>query len=356
MTRLTHILARIDLRIMIALVLVVAVVFGWMPDPAAGLAAAAVLNIAPFPTRPDYTAIAVAYRNERLIADDVAPRHPVGAKEFKYFKYRLADGFTIPDTKVGRKSAPNQVEFGADEGTASVEDHGLDDPIPQDDIDAAKNIPNYDPMADTTLMLTDTILLAREKRVADLVFDDTQYAAGNKVTLAGNDRWDVNHADSDPVADILAGLDACVMRPNIMTIGRLAWTKLSTHTKMAAAVFKQGSTSGIVTRQMVADLFELDEVLVGEAWINTAKKGQTPVMARCWGKHCALLYRDKLAKPQQRGRMTFAVTGQFGGRIAGTIPDPKIGLKGGQMVRVGEQVKELITANDLGYFLKTVIS
>lgn len=356
MTRFPLFLARIDLRIMITIVLLVAIGFGWVPDPAAGLAAAALLNIAPFPTRPDYTAIAVAYRNESLIADLVAPRHPVSAREFKYWKYRLADGFTIPDTKVGRKSAPNQVEFGADEATDSVEDHGLDDPIPQDDIDAAKNIPNYDPLADSTMMLTDTILLAREKRVADLVFDDTKYAAANKVTLAGNDQWSSTHADSDPVLDITAALDACVMRPNIMTIGRLAWTKLSMHAKIAAAIFKQGTTSGIATRQMVADLFELQEVLVGESWINTAKKGQTPVMARCWGKHCALLYRDKLAKPQQRGRMSFALTAQWGGRVAGTIADPNIGLKGGQIVRVGEQVKELVTANDLGYMIKNCIA
>ena len=60
----------------------------------------------PFPITPAMTAVAIAYRNPRLIADEVLPRVPVPLQEFKYLKYTLEDGFTIPDTKVGRKSAP----------------------------------------------------------------------------------------------------------------------------------------------------------------------------------------------------------------------------------------------------------
>ena len=37
----------------------------------------------PFPIDPQLTAIAVMYRNERLIADEVMPRVSVGQREFK---------------------------------------------------------------------------------------------------------------------------------------------------------------------------------------------------------------------------------------------------------------------------------
>ena len=77
------------------------------------------------------------------------------------------------------------------------------------------------------------------------------------------------------------------------------------------------------------------------------------VLARLWGNFIAMIYRDKLANAQSG--MTFGFTAQFGNRIAGSMPDPKIGLKGGQRVRVGESVKELITANDLGYLLSDVV-
>lgn len=70
---------------------------------------------APFPVQPYLTAIAIAYRNPVLIADEVLPRVPVGVQDFKYLKHNLADGFTIPDTKVGRRGKPNEVEFQATE-------------------------------------------------------------------------------------------------------------------------------------------------------------------------------------------------------------------------------------------------
>lgn len=86
---------------------------------------------APFPIQPELTAIAIAYRNQSLIADEVLPRVPVGKQDFKYLKHAMAEGFTLPDTKVGRRSKPNDVEFSATEITASTEDFGLDDPVPR---------------------------------------------------------------------------------------------------------------------------------------------------------------------------------------------------------------------------------
>ena len=64
-------------------------------------------------------------------------------------------------------------------------------------------------VSDITEGLTDLIALRREVRVAALVFAAANYATANKVQLAGNDQWSVVHADSNPIPDITAGLDAC---------------------------------------------------------------------------------------------------------------------------------------------------
>lgn len=101
------------------------------------------MSNAPFPIDPELTAIAIAYRNGRMISDEVLPRVPVGKQEFKFWKYDLAQGFTVPETLVGRKSKPNEVEFSATDETGSTEDHGLDAPVPQADIDNAPT--NYNP-------------------------------------------------------------------------------------------------------------------------------------------------------------------------------------------------------------------
>jgi hypothetical protein len=76
--------------------------------------------------------------------------------------------------------------------------------------------------------------------------------------------------------------------------------------------------------------------------------------SRVWGKHIALLYKDTLAGPQ-RGT-TFGMNAMWGTRIAGQIPDPNIGMRGGVKNRVGMSCKEIITASDLGYFVQNVVA
>src|SRR5579885_831323 len=92
---------------------------------------------APFVINPELTAIAVGYKNPdvALIADQVLPRVPT-AETFTYTVYDTAQAYTLPATEVGRRSEPNVVTFGGTAVTDSVKDYGLDDPVPQRDIDA----------------------------------------------------------------------------------------------------------------------------------------------------------------------------------------------------------------------------
>jgi hypothetical protein len=74
-----------------------------------------------------------------------------------------------------------------------------------------------------------------------------------------------------------------------------------------------------------------------------------------WGKHLAVIYLDRNADAAGN-RASFCWTAEWGSRIAGAMPDTKIGLRGGQRVRVGESVAEVISANDLGYFMQNVVA
>jgi len=143
-----------------------------------------------------------------------------------------------------------------------------------------------------------------------------------------------------------------VIRPNTMVIGRPAWSVLSRHPEIVSACLRNAGESGIARRQDVADLFELDEILVGEAFVNTARKGQAANLARCWGKHIALTYRNRQAAPQRD--VTFGMTVPFGQPVAGAWDTKEIGLRGGTKVRAGESTAEVITCPDAAYFLQNV--
>lgn len=305
---------------------------------------------APFPIIPELTGIAIAYRNRAMIADLVLPRvTPVTKEEFLYFVYDLAQGFTVPDTKVGRRGKVNQIEFTAKEETGHTKDYGLEDSIPAADM---ANAPaGIDPRANSVEYIMNLIALDREVRVAGVVFNPDTYPTGNKVTLSGTSQFS-DTANSHPIAVISNALDSCVVRPNTMTIGRPAWSVLSRHPEIVSACLRNAGESGIARRQDVADLFELDEIMVGEAFVNTARKGQTAALSRCWGKHIALTYRNRQAAPQRD--VTFGMTVPFGQPVAGAWDTKEIGLRGGTKVRAGESTAEVITCADCAYFLQNV--
>lgn len=307
---------------------------------------------AAFPIQPELTAIAIAYKNRSLIADQVLPRVPVGKQDFKYLKFNLADGFTLPDTKVGRKSAPNRVEFTATEITDSCVDYALDDPIPNADIENAP--PNFNPINVAVEGIMDLIKLDREVRTANLVFDYTNsYGSSNKETLAGTTQFS-DYVNSNPIGVLTTAIDSMVMRPNKIIMGQAVWTKLRMHPKLVQAVFGNNQSTGILTREQFLSLFELDELLVGASFLNSAKKGQTPTLGRVWGKHIVLCYSNQVAAAS--GRTTFGFTAQWGTPIAGSEFDKNIGMRGGEIVRAGESVKEVIAATDLGYMIKDAVA
>ena len=72
------------------------------------------------------------------------------------------------------------------------------------------------------------------------------------------------------------------------------WTALRQHPKIVEAVAATGAgdqASGIVMKEAVAELFEVDRVLVGMAWYQSAKRGQADAFARLWGKHACAITR-----------------------------------------------------------------
>ena len=307
------------------------------------------MSKANFPVDPVLTAIAIAYRNRRMITDDVFQRVGVGKAEFKYKEYDLGEGFTIPKTHVGRTSRPNQVEFGFTEKTSSTEDYALDSPVPISDISNAPK--GYSPTGRATEQTTNLILLDREVRTAGLVFNKKSYTTNNYKKLSGADQW--THDDSKPLKLLLESLDSLVMRPNIMVLGQKAASALRQNKSIIKGYNGTLGDDGLVPLEYLRDKLELDAIYVGQALVNTVNIARKPVLAHAWGNHCSLIYRDKLA--DANSGTTFGLTAQFGDRETRQIFDEDMGMRGGYRIRVGESVKELITARDLGFFLEDVI-
>ena len=316
----------------------------------------------PFSTAARLSQIAMAVKPVGMIADQAAPRIAVPSEEFIYTKYTVEDRFTITDTRIGRKSEPNQVEFGGADITDKTEDRGLDDFVPKKDLDKARDgNTNFDPEASAVEGLATLVDLDRESKVATLYNTLTTFSASLRATLSGTSQW--SHASSNPVTAIMQAMDMMLVRPNVLILGREVWTALRTHAAVVAAVLgAQGvgaasGASGVVSLQAAADLFGLERILIGETFYNSAKPGQTASMARLWGKHATLARIDPGVRNVRGGAMpSFMATAEWQGRRTRVIPDPKRGIDGGNTYRVAEQIKEIVLWQEAAYHFHDAVA
>jgi hypothetical protein len=295
----------------------------------------------------------MAFQQPGMIADEVCPRVPVGAELFEYTKVSEKARLMVPDTKIGRTSHANQVEFDNFNEQDRVEDHGLESPVPIADMDTSRAHGALDPMDQATMGIMELMMLKREQEVATLVTTAGNYAAGYKTTLdgtAGTYYFD-DTTNGTPIAQMEDAMDGMLVRPNTMVVDRLTLTKIKRHPETVARIFPTAvTTSGQVSTQQLADALELDRILVGTAWYDSAKKGQAQVNARMWGNALALLHVNRALAGARTAMPTFAFTATFGEPYqAGTYLDPGRGVKGSEIIKVIDQRKALIAYQTAGY-------
>ncbi|MYM53646.1 major capsid protein, partial [Pseudomonas aeruginosa] len=117
------------------------------------------------------------------------------------------------------------------------------------------------------------------------------YPTANKRTLSGGAQWD-QFATSTPIQDVTDARDSLIIPPNVMVMGRRVFTRLASHPTIVKAYNGTTGDTGIVPQQCLANLFEFYELIVGQGWINVAKKGQTPQLQRVWGNDALMFYRS----------------------------------------------------------------
>ncbi|MDE0697854.1 MAG: hypothetical protein OXH76_18695 [Boseongicola sp.] len=315
----------------------------------------------PFETQTQYTQIALAVRLPGMIADAVCPRVRAPYK-FTYTKLMEQDQLTLPEDggRASRAGRLREVEFGSEDENDIVQDYGLLTYVPDRDVREARSqgLP-YDPIQNSTTSLRELQLLLREQRVAKLVFDESNYLAGYKKTLATSNQW--SHANSSPIQAIIDAIEKPLVRPNTLVLGQQTWTKLRQHGDILNAVNKSGAgrdqESGLAGRRAVADLFELDDVLVGRVQTQTNNRGQTPSYDYLWGKHAALLAVNPNMLSMQTAMPTFCFTAEAmpvemrsymeGGRGVGA---------GSHVIKVSESCKEVVAWGAAGYFWKNAVA
>jgi len=307
------------------------------------------------------TNISVAWMQtqDMFVSDKVFPVIPVQKQADSYFIYTRADWFRdeMADRAAGTES--NGTEYGVE----SADPYYCKKKSLHYDITEEERANSDDPLApdtDATEFLTQKGMLHKEVRWADKFFKVNVWATdvqGVATTPGANEvlSW-ADLVNANPIDDIqtyiitVAGLTG--KKPNTLVLASDTFKAVKNNEVVLDRI--KYTQRGVVTTDILASLFEVQNVYVAWGVVNSAAKGETESTGFIMSGGALLLYVEKspgLRKPS--AGYTFAWTGllgagAFGNRIR-KIPMPNLG-EGTERIEIDNAFDHKVIADDLGVF------
>ena len=299
------------------------------------------------------TNVSLAYRNPAFIADVIAPPVAVRKQQDSYFVYDAArEAFRSTDDRRAPGTEANEVDFALSSDTYYCEDHALVSIVPDEERENAD--PAIQPDIDRVEFLSDKINLNKEVELAATVATDSSLPGS---TLSGDTQW--SDAGSDPITAVETGkaavVAACQVVPNTLVLPYDVYAKVRTHSDVLGHL--QYTTRGVPTPDVLAGLFDVENVLVPRAVKNTALPGNTASMAYVWGKHAFLCY-----VPPRPGLKTVSFANTFvwtsaPGAVSGHLVETwRDHTRKSDVVRVQRYYDQKVIAADAIYVWKNAVA
>ncbi len=264
------------------------------------------------------TDVSVAYlqSSTKYVADRVFPRVSVQKQSDRVATYDLGD-FLRDDVRK-RQSGDSAVQTGYRVGSTSyiADEWALEHPI-DDQVRANADSP-FMPEEDATRFLTQKMLIKREVEFVTNFFSTGNLWTGSSDAadlIGGSDFVQWSNAASTPIENIDVQKSRIESNtgflPNKLVLNRVGWYDLRNHPDIVDRV--KHTSSDAVSRQLVANLMELDEILVTGAARVTSQEGSTDVGAYIADDDALLVYAapsPSLLQPS--GGYTFTWSGLIG--------------------------------------------
>lgn len=298
--------------------------------------------------------VSVAYQNPDYIAARLAPEVPVRKQSDHYYIYdpereamRRTDDQRAPGTEA------NEVDFALSTDRYYCDDHALESAIP--DEERANADPPLQPDIDRVEFLTNKILLNQEIALSQII--RTPGAVPGE-TLSGTDQWS-DYDDSDPLGDIEAARgaiqQAAQVMPNTLVLPYDVYVKLRFHPAIADKV--QFSGVRVVGPDVLAQVFDVERVLVARAFQNTAAPGQAPSLEYVWGKDALLCHVPQRPGLKQVGLAYTFLWTQASGAVQGRLVEAwREHRRKADMVRVQKYYDQKLIAPAAAYLWKNAVS
>ena len=275
--------------------------------------------------------ILLDYRPEGFIADRIFPIVPVGKQSDVIPQVRKRDRIIKPaETLRAPGTAPRFVHFEVQSQTYYADNYALGTYLTAEESANADAAWNTKQIRGELVM--DLLMIDYELRVSNLVSSGSNCGSYWTTASAWTD-WTNASPLTDCLGDLWVAEQLSGVRPNRVVMGRLAWENFRNSMEVLARLFPHGGGGGqgpvsLVSKANAAALLEVDELMVGGLFYNSAAEGASQTLSMAW-KDNVLYYYTPGRPSRERPAFGYSFRWNVPGMPnlqAQTFPfDPKLG-------------------------------
>lgn len=250
-------------------------------------------------------------------------------------------------------------KFGTD-SFACVE-HGWEEPV--DDREAKMYANYFDAEMVSAERALDFVLRAQEIRAASLIFNTTTWT-GASLTQAAGTVWSTS-ASATPIANVKAAALKVYgnsgLWPNAVIMNRKTFKNCidcaEVIDRIEASGAGQAAKASDVTPQLLAQVFDVDMVLVAGSSKNTAKEGQTASLSQIWSDSYVSVARIPTSNDiREPGLGRTFHWGEDGSQIGGLVESYRDEPKRSDIIRVRNDTHEKVLMSQAAVLITGVSS
>ena len=233
--------------------------------------------------------IAINYRPVGMIADQIAPIVNVPKETNSYPIYSRGEVFAVEATQRGRGAQANRVTRSVSSAQYSAKNYALAYDLYIEDranMDAAFQ---FEMETGAVRYLSDKLMLDWDRRVLKLA------AAGVSTAFLCGSSWNTTGSNGgDPVSQIWKAQEqvqgTTAQKPNSIIFGWQAWNWARRNYNFRNFVLGVNNGGGAITRAQAAAAFEVDRLLVANAFYNPSNEAQTATFSNYFAGDSILVY------------------------------------------------------------------
>ena len=293
------------------------------------------------------------------IGQSVFPVVNVDSQAGVFGKIPIEELLQNSDTKRAPGSGYNRGNFTFTTATYACQEHGHEEVV--DDREAKMYREYFDAEVVSTARAYNAVLSNAEKRIAASVFNTTVWT-GSALTTGVSNEWD-DTASATPIVDVEAAVqkiyDNSGLWANALIINRKVFRNLRNCEEVIDRINSAGagnpSKASDVTTAMLAQVFDLQHILVAGGTQNTANEGQAASLSPLWSGEYAMVCKIATSgdfKEPCIGR-TFHWS-EDGSSIGGTVESYRSEEVRGEVIRVRHDVDEIVLYPEAGHLLSNI--